>query len=175
MHWSDILLLLIWGPLWPPYVTLCFMLHPIAWGCEKESENLPSAQKIGYLKRGMAGEHLPSSHRDLLQLSASSSPSGTRQWLLPWQGWCCGQIPQLCSVCNLMGPHSRPLGATIILALLSHNNNKGTCFMRISRGLEKAVSAGKGTQSFLAWKLPGELQGRLLRPGARSLRWQNLA
>lgn len=133
------------------------MLHPITFlssrlleVVKKEGENLPSVQKAGYLKTGMAGVHLPGSHRGLLQLNTSSSPAGTHQWLLPWQGWHFGPNP-------LLGPDGisfQASGCYIILALLTHNSNKSTCFMRISRGLENAVSAGKGTQGFLAESCP---------------------
>lgn len=60
----------------------------------------------------------------------------------------------VCSAYDVMGPRSRPLGTTIILALLSHNNNKSTCFMRtLLTALEKAAAIGKGAQSFLAENL----------------------
>lgn len=163
------------------YVASCNVSFQKApWVCEKEGENLPSAQKTGYLKTGIAGVHLPGSHGGLLQLNTSSSSSGTHQWLLSWQGRCLGQDPWLCSVYNLVGPHSRSLGATVISALLSHNNNKSTCFMRFSGGLEKADSVRKGTQSFLAGSCPVNFKAgssdrgqvpQVTEPGTALLGW----
>lgn len=74
---------------------------------------------------------------------------------------CCGRADTLakthgyvCSEYNMVEPCYRPLSTTIILALLSHNNNKSACFMRtLLSALEKAATIGKGMQSFLTENL----------------------
>lgn len=127
------------------------------------------AQKSGYLETDVVGVHLPGScrvssflvHPAALQKHGNDYCHGRADASAKTHGY-------IYSVYSMMGSYSMPLGTSITLALLSHNNNKTTHFMRTRlSALEKAATIGKGTQ-FFGWKSPNELQRRFLRPGARS-------
>lgn len=123
----------------------------------------------------MASAHPPCSAWVLLLLGAPS---------LHGDAWCCvGSCAWLadslatahgcvCSVYNLMVPRSSPLGITIILALLYHNNNMTTYFMStLLSVLEKAVVLERKYEAFwlkiLLWT---SRENR-----CQVLRWHNLA
>lgn len=139
------------------YVASCkFPFQQVSWGCEKEGENPPSGHGgVGIWRQTLlactllaaAGVSTCSVPPAPLRAQSSDCCHGRADALAKTHG-------HVCSVYNVMRSCSRPLGTTIILVLLYHNNNKSTCFMRtLLSVLEKAATIEKGMWSFLAENL----------------------
>lgn len=154
-----------------------FSFWQVSLDCEKEGENPPSGHERVDVWRQT---QLVRTYLAAVGISSHLVPSA------PLRGHssdCCrGRADALarthsyvCSTYDVMGPCSRPLGTTIILALLSHNNNKSTCFMRtFLSALEKASLLERECKAFWlknSWWTSREV------PETRGqvLRWHNLA